>query len=272
VAGSTSFCLGGSVVLNGNTITGATYQWLNALGPISGATNASYTATATGSYRFVITSSSGISDTSTPVSVLVSNPPVTSLLNGNQSICLNGTTTFGSTVSGGIWSSDNPFVATVATSTGVISGISPGTAIISYTVPGTGGCANATATRSVTVTAPPTAGDLSGNQFICVTGTTTVISTISGGIWSSNDPTIATVDASSGLVTGVAAGIATMTYTVTGIGGCANATATRTVTVTASPSAGTLSGNQVVCVAGTTTLHQLLQVVHGPVVIRLLPR
>jgi hypothetical protein len=41
---------------------------------------------------------------------------------------------------------------------------------------------------------------------------------------------VATVNAS-GLVTGVAAGTATITYTVAGTGGCANATATRTVTV-----------------------------------------
>jgi len=42
---------------------------------------------------------------------------------------------------------------------------------------------------------------------------------------------VATVNASTGLVTGVGAGTATITYTVTGTGGCSNATATRTVTV-----------------------------------------
>ncbi|NBU71885.1 MAG: hypothetical protein EBS53_10640, partial [Bacteroidetes bacterium] len=252
-AGSTSFCTGGSVVLNGNTIAGATYQWLNASGPIAGATNASYTATTAGNYRFAVAVAGACSDTSAPVTVTTSAPPVAGLLNGNQSICVNGTTTFGSTVAGGIWSSDNPVVATVVTSTGVISGISPGTVTITYTVPGTGGCANATATRSVTVTAPPTAGDLSGNQFICVAGTTTFTSTVSGGTWSSSASGVASINDSTGLVTGVSAGTATMTYTVTDTGGCANGTATRTLTVTAPPSAGTLSGNQAVCVASTTT-------------------
>jgi uncharacterized protein YjdB len=63
---------------------------------------------------------------------------------------------------------------------------------------------------------------------------------------------VAAVDATTGLVTGIAAGTATITYTVTGTGGCSNATATRTVTVTAPPTAGTLSGNQSICVTGTT--------------------
>ncbi|WP_173964099.1 Ig-like domain-containing protein, partial [Flavobacterium collinsii] len=66
----------------------------------------------------------------------------------------------------------------------------------------------------------------------------------SGGSWSSNNTTVATVDALTGEITGAAAGTATISYTVTGTGGCGNATATRTVTVTAAPNAGTLSGTQ----------------------------
>ena len=127
------------------------------------------------------------------------------------------------------------------------------TATITYTVTGTGGCADATATRTVTVTAAPSAGTLSGTQAVCVGNTTTFSSTTSGGTWTSSDTTVAVVNASTGVITGVAAGTATITYTVTGTGGCADATATRTVTVTAAPSAGTLSGTQAVCVGSTTT-------------------
>jgi uncharacterized protein YjdB len=72
-------------------------------------------------------------------------------------------------------------VATVNASTGVVVGVGAGTATITYTVPGAGGCANATATRTVTVTAPPVAGTLSGTQAICVGGTSTFSSTVSGG-------------------------------------------------------------------------------------------
>ena len=106
---------------------------------------------------------------------------------------------------------------------------------MTYTVTGTGGCPNATATRTVTVTAAPVAGTLSGTQNVCVGLTTTFSSTQTGGTWSSSNTAIATINSSTGVITGVAAGTATMTYTVTGTGGCPNATATRTVTVTTIP-------------------------------------
>jgi hypothetical protein len=95
---------------------------------------------------------------------------------------------------------------------------------------GSGGCSAATATRTVTVTAAPSAGTLSGTQAACVGGTTTFTSTVNGGSWSSSNTAVATVNAS-GVVSGVSAGTATITYTVAGSGGCAAATATRTVTV-----------------------------------------
>ena len=125
---------------------------------------------------------------------------------------------------------------------------------MTYTITGTGGCSNATATRTVTVTAAPSAGTLSGTQTLCSNGTTILSSSISGGAWSSGSTGVATINSSTGVVTGVSAGTATMTYTITGTGGCSNATATRTVTVTATPSAGTLSGTQTLCSNGTTTL------------------
>ena len=153
----------------------------------------------------------------------------------------------------GTWTTSDANVATVNASSGLVTGVAAGTATISYTLTGSGGCADVISTRSVTVTAAPVAGTLSGTQDVCVGATTTFSSTQTGGTWSTSAANIATVDATTGVVTGVAAGTATITYTVAGSGGCAAATATRTVTVTAAPVVGTLSGSQDICVGGTST-------------------
>jgi hypothetical protein len=95
---------------------------------------------------------------------------------------------------------------------------------------------------------------LSGTTAICSNGTTTFVSNgNSGGAFTSATTAAATIDASTGVITPVAAGSSLITYTVTGTGGCSNATATRTVTVTTAPNAGTLSGTTAICSNGTTT-------------------
>lgn len=83
--------------------------------------------------------------------VIVSSPPNAGILNGLQTVCVNGTTTFSSTVNGGLWSSLDSTIAAVD-ALGVVTGISNGTTTINYTVLGSGGCTNsAIASRAVTV-------------------------------------------------------------------------------------------------------------------------
>ncbi|MFZ4630326.1 MAG: cohesin domain-containing protein, partial [Bacteroidia bacterium] len=103
-AGPTTFCQGSSVVLNANTGTGLTYQWALNGTNISGATNASYTATIAGSHTVVVSNAPNCSTVSNATSVTVTTPPSAGTLSGNQAVCVAGTTTFASTVSGGSWS------------------------------------------------------------------------------------------------------------------------------------------------------------------------
>jgi uncharacterized protein YjdB len=191
----------------------------------------------------------GITDNVTSFGQLDEDAGSAATLSGVQSVCEGSTTNFSSNVSGGTWGSNNPSVATVNTSTGVVTGVSYGTATITYTV--TGASCNGTTTRTVTVNALPSAGALSGAQTICHGSNTTFSSTVSGGTWSSSTPSVATVNASTGAITGVSDGTATITYSVTS-SGCTG-TATRSVTVNAIPSAGTLSGTQTICEGATTT-------------------
>jgi subtilisin-like proprotein convertase family protein len=76
----------------------------------------------------------------------------------------------------------------------------------------------------------PTAGTLSGAQLICAGSLTNFSSTVTGGTWSSTNASVATVSAA-GVVSGVAGGTATITYTIAGTGSCSDAVATRTITV-----------------------------------------
>ncbi len=254
LSGTQTICVGGNTTFT-STLTGGTWSTSNAgiASVISGTGVITGVSAGTATLTYTVAGSGGCPDATVTRTVTVTAAPVAGTLAGNQSICVGGTTTFTSTVSGGSWSSSNTGIATINSSTGVITGVGAGTATITYTMTGSGGCPNATVTRTVTVTAAPTSGTLSGTQTICIGGNTTFTSTVAGGTWSTSDATVATVNSSTGVITGVTAGTATITYTVVGSGGCSNATATRNVTVTAAPNAGTLSGTQAICVGGTTT-------------------
>ncbi|XZF14038.1 T9SS type A sorting domain-containing protein [Chitinophagaceae bacterium MMS25-I14] len=73
-AGPTSFCIGGSVILNANTGTGLTYRWFN--GATQVGTGSSYTATTSGSYTVRVTNTNGCNTTSSAVVVTVFALPV----------------------------------------------------------------------------------------------------------------------------------------------------------------------------------------------------
>ncbi|MEZ5013719.1 MAG: MopE-related protein [Chitinophagales bacterium] len=70
--GPTTFCAGGSVVLNANTGAGLSYQWYKNAVPVPGATTFSYTATEEGIYKCqVIKTASGCSKFSNGIHVVV---------------------------------------------------------------------------------------------------------------------------------------------------------------------------------------------------------
>lgn len=115
-------------------------------------------------------------------------------------------------------------------------------------VNGTGGtdgdfsnASSATITEAASTGPTPITGTLS----LCIGGTTTLSSTPTGGTWTSGSPGIAAVVAP-GVVTGVAAGTANITYAV-GTG-----SVSATVTVNANP--GAITGAPAVCPGGSNTL------------------
>lgn len=97
----------------------------------------------------------------------------------------------------------------------------------------------------------PSPGANSGNTNVCVSATTTLSNATSGGTWSSSNTSVATVNAS-GIVTGVAAGSATITYTVTNA--CGTGTSTSLITVASVPVVAAVTGTNTVCSSSTTQL------------------
>jgi uncharacterized protein (TIGR02145 family) len=117
----------------------------------TGANTRTINATSNGWYKCTVTNSNGCNSIDSVFVSLNNTPPTAGSLSGTQSICMNGSSTFASTVSGGIWSSGNTIVAKIDSLSGVINPITTGNAIITYTIKGTNGCSNATATRTIQI-------------------------------------------------------------------------------------------------------------------------
>ncbi len=182
-------------------------------------------------------------------SAICSGATTTLTLSGNSS----GTIQWQSSSSGGGSYTNVSGATTTPYTTAALSATTFYRVLLTGSVPGS--CAVNTPTVQVTVTAAPSAGTLSGTQAICSNSTVTFTTNgTSGGTWSSGSTGIATVNSSSGLVTPVAEGTATITYLVTGTGGCSNVTATRDVTISAPSVGGSVATNTSVCSATNSTL------------------
>jgi gliding motility-associated-like protein len=179
------------------------------------------------------------------ITVTVTPSPTVSFATVNN-VCVNETITINPTT-GGTWTSSNPAVATI-TDAGVITGVLAGTANMIFTDASTG-CSSVAASGAVTVNPIPTV-TVPGTGTVCV-GQTITLSPTTGGTWATSDPLIATIT-NGGVVTGVLAGTANMTFTNTTTG-CSSLAASGAITVNPLPTV-TVPGSGEVCVGQTITL------------------
>lgn len=235
VAGPTAVCTGTTIVLTGSP-AGGTWSSSNlTVATTSGGTISGVTA---GTAAISYTLSTGCKR---PHVITVNPSP--SNISGTAAMCVGGSVLLSSTPLTGTWISSNTAIATVGSSAGLVTGVSAGTAVITYELVGTG-CRKIT-----TATVNPLPSAISGTAAMCVGITTTLTSTPVGGTWSSSMPAIATVGMTTGAVTGIANGTATITYRT-----AAGCTGIRTVTVNPLADAGMVLGPPTLCVGGTVTL------------------
>ncbi|MFY7963693.1 MAG: hypothetical protein ACOVO1_02245, partial [Chitinophagaceae bacterium] len=206
-----------------------------------------------GSGSYSVTSKNSLGCVSSVTSAVVNAQPLTP---STPTISASGPTTFciggsiiltSSNATGNQWYlNGNPIGgATNQTLTVSASG--------SYTVITTNvsGCSSAaSAAAVVTVNSTPTVGAISGLSPLCETVSTTYTSITAGGVWSSSNSGVASVNSLSGVVTGVSVGTATITYTVTNGSGC-SASANKVVSIVTSPTATIVaSGSTTTCAGG----------------------
>ena len=87
VSGPTTFCAGGSVVISAPSVPGLTYQWQSSGIAISGETNSTYIADASGSYAVEITLNGCLSTSLATVVVVNSFPVATITSSGPTTFC-----------------------------------------------------------------------------------------------------------------------------------------------------------------------------------------
>src|SRR5438093_458731 len=231
---------------NGNPLTGRTVTWssgntavatVSASGLVTGVSAGAATITATSEGQ---SSTAAITVTSIPVAAVTVSPASASV-SVSQTVQLtatpkdaNGNPLSGRTIA---WGSSNTAAATVNTS-GRVTGVAAGSATITATSEGKSGTAaiNVTAPPApapvASVTVSPASASVSAAQAVQLSAVTKdSAGTVLTGrtvTWASSNGAMASVS-SSGLVTGVAAGAATITGTSEGKSG------TAAITVTAPP-------------------------------------
>ncbi len=241
ILGTLTVCAGLTTSLS-NLTGGGTWSSSN---PAAGTISATGVVTGIAAGTTVITYTLG---TGCITTAIVTVNPLPAAITGTPVVCVGFTTAL-TDAGGGTWGTSAPATAIVG-STGVVTGEpTTGTATITYTLPT--GCI---ATVVVTVNPLATAGVITGVFTVCATVATNLTDATPGGVWTSASPGIATVDAF-GVVTGIAAGTAVISYAVTN--SCGAAYTSVIVSVNPQPYAGVILGYPVVCPGNTSLLSDL---------------
>ena len=254
ISGMSPLCIASTATYSSSGTTGGTWSSTNpSIATVNPGTGlVTPVSQGTTDITYTVTSGCGAPVSSFKTLTVMPNASITSVTGPNTPLCIGGTTTYtanGVVLSGGTgtWSSSNTSVATVDNN-GEITGVGAGTADITFTI--TGGCGGpVTASKSISVVS---AGAITGNTPLCIGDITTYTSNgTSGGTWSSSNPAVAVVNASTGEITAISAGTVDISYSLSS--SCGPVVSTLPLTVNPDGNPGTITGTTQVCI-GVGTL------------------
>ncbi len=177
--------------------------------------------------------------------ITVEIPLTTGSISGPASVCTGAAISLAATVAGGTWSITNGN-ATI-TSVGVVSGVTLGLDTVIYSV--TNSCGASSSSHYLTVNTAIGHAILSGASSVCIGSAVSILSTMAGGSWSATNGHASV--STSGMVTGVTAGVDTIIYTT--VGACNTDVAMMVITIDAPLTAGTVAGVTSLCSGSTST-------------------
>jgi uncharacterized protein YjdB len=235
IFGSDEICVGNST----SVLPSAGGYWASSNPTVASvSSNGTVTGLSAGTVTFTFTSfATGCSATTSPM--IIHPIPVAEFTGGNF-IC-PGSSTSVSPSSEGIWYSENPLIA-IVNNEGVVTGISPGTTQLYY-VSSVSGCISNF--LEIEVISIPNA-IITGNSTICIQNTTQLFPD-SGGVWTSLNPDVASVN-EAGLVIGLSIGQSAF-YWTNSLTGCVSDT-TEMISVTSGPQI--VMNDSILCIGSTT--------------------
>jgi hypothetical protein len=220
------------------------------------------TGLAAGVYSNFSITNNGCTGTDATVKTLT-NPPTPTLVAGtvaNPTTCggTNGSIAFTATnLPNGSYTltytgTGSPKTITVSANAFTLSGLAAGT-YSNFSITNNNCTASDPIVKTLTDPSAPNAGSISGTLSVCTGSTTPLTSNgVSGGIWSSSNPSVVTINTGSGIATGVSRGNSTITYAIT-VNGCTGST-TAVLTVDSVSVGGSISGSTAVCSGTNNTL------------------
>jgi hypothetical protein len=222
ISGPSEVCEGSNIVLTSG-MPGGTWSCADANVSIIGGPGCSVGGVNAGTVTISYTLSNFCGPISSIKIVTVHPLPDPGAVTGLDAVCKGGTVTLAATVPGGTWNSSNGNTSII---NGVVTGLNAGAEVVRYTV--ANAWCQATIGYPMVVEVFPYAGSIQGVAQICAGESATITDSVLYGVWRSGNAnaTVLPITPSSpahGVVTGLATGLASISYSLTNSCGTADA-------------------------------------------------